>query len=1224
MFEKIVKIILLSIILFNSMIYANNVGIGPNSRTQDIGEFMITSDRPSDLPVAGFSEFFDKENINIFKNMDLTSYTNMKIFAGYGLYDPAQDNCQFIEVPNKSKSDFETNFQDFLKFNKHTYAKTINRMNYSQCLSKASEYGGTPVIIDSSSENYFIKRNYSNSNSSWIGATIADCTSIYLSAIQKTQFFTNFREDTICESNKKNLIQNKFGYWEKVNSSDVYNCVIEWDSEEFFRPIKVCAPWWRVGREFKNPSIGPYSQRELNRINQASIPQTLDICTQYDTNATAIINPEVGRDVTCTTYYSATIAPECFFDSHQAQCFVDECGGYIRNACRLKFEEVVGKGYIKGQVIHDGVKVSIKVKDEVKTNVFTCPPSPYSMSDCLKKSQVIIYPKECTRGGSNCEGLKACLYSALTEDEITTCENTYSCEKIYASRDFLPDIDSNGIVTALHGKCSDGEMLDFEPNILGTNERRCLEYDQVEIVENSIEKCLLDRNYQDHRVNVAFTSSDAYEDEPNCLRIDTVEDSQVDTPITVNLSSNGYFKHKITRVFIDDRRENLYIGGDDSYMLDVMNGGTETTSVESNSTSTSSCNLNLNCNSYIDQSYIDRVKAILMDGSYPDRNVDEIIISTSESFVYVSGLSTQDSCNDYASYHGFSSYTDSTRQPRWETWQAGTTRCTIYLNHGSYDSHFDRIALAGGNIEYHWRRSISKKSCMENAICINGAYNESAYGTSFSSTAVCSVVSQPTGSPEEYLESLQVLANCDIPPEPLPTNTGTCEPAHRSAQLNTILNGFESILVFEDYLTGIFGYYSNFMSRLPKSNFATVSGGSQTNKEIFPLVKLSRVADIERYAAHIAHYSHRNKQVDTIGEVAIGLSAVTSTIVGGPITGALATAVVFVIVALLTPSRAMDSQDMEWVIYKQPPTSDFSRFDNRKLVRSDRIVGSSVHVPTPINLANATTIPGNDNYLTYIEGYHSIPRQDPGNYRGVLANALEAKKATLYCSGYDTPTVESMIHRAERSTIGGYPSCKWYNLWCTKKNAYVYDPNIEVSKLTNTIYSGADETVTFLLPYTGDFRVIGYDKYETVIGDLNISESDFINTVSSSQLNFAQVKLGTTMSIAPGVAPGSACFNDYMVEVGGGISGVYQEMGTTGDNIGCGKSNNTYVNDHSIVKIEVIPANMPNARFTFWTKKPLPFPNRIFLATLGKKQEREYRCYDEFGDCLETDFVAEE
>jgi hypothetical protein len=115
---------------------------------------------------------------------------------------------------------------------------------------------------------------------------------------------------------------------------------------------------------------------------------------------------------------------------------------------------------------------------------------------------------------------------------------------------------------------------------------------------------------------------------------------------------------------------------------------------------------------------------------------------------------------------------------------------------------------------------------------------------------------------------------------------------------------------------------------------------------------------------------------------------------------------------------------------------------------------------------------------------------------------------------------------------------------------------------------------------------------------------------------------GNVMNLASGITEGTdsgACRNDLMVEWGGGVSGIYYENDNTGLYSGCNKSADTYVMDHAAVKVLVRPLNQTTA-YVVTFDKPMPFPNRIFLATLNEKEKRMYRCFSPFGDCASTSF----
>ena len=73
----------------------------------------------------------------------------------------------------------------------------------------------------------------------------------------------------------------------------------------------------------------------------------------------------------------------------------------------------------------------------------------------------------------------------------------------------------------------------------------------------------------------------------------------------------------------------------------------------------------------------------------------------------------------------------------------------------------------------------------------------------------------------------------------------------------------------------------------------------------------------------------------------------------------------------------------------------------------------------------------------------------------------------------------------------------------------------------------------------------------------------------------------------------------------------------------CTKSIDNYVKTHSMAAIEVCPLNMDRC-FRYELKFPLPFANRVWLASLNGKEIRNYRCYDDFSSCSEDNFVKDE
>ena len=89
--------------------------------------------------------------------------------------------------------------------------------------------------------------------------------------------------------------------------------------------------------------------------------------------------------------------------------------------------------------------------------------------------------------------------------------------------------------------------------------------------------------------------------------------------------------------------------------------------------------------------------------------------------------------------------------------------------------------------------------------------------------------------------------------------------------------------------------------------------------------------------------------------------------------------------------------------------------------------------------------------------------------------------------------------------------------------------------------------------------------------------------------------------------------------MGFNLNSIYYENNTTGLNQNCQKSHDGYVQSKSATKLKIKALNMDRPH-VIELARPLPFANRVFLVTLNKKEIREYRCYEKFGSCKNTDF----
>ena len=247
------KLLLNCFLSFNLVVLPAFAGdIQVEERTIDKIDTFLKAGNPSDIPFIDYVESFTYDNIQPLKNFDLSSYIGKKIFLGYGVYDNNQNFCKYVEMPGME--DPKLYFQSFATFNKHSYALSFDTMNYTSCLSLASKFNGTPVSITSAAENGYLSSMFPGKNK-WLGMERENCSSEYINKDGANQKFFNWStaSETAGDCNESTLhaFQNQYGTWNKTNLNKLNYCLIEVDSEEITRPIKICAPWWRIEREYQ-------------------------------------------------------------------------------------------------------------------------------------------------------------------------------------------------------------------------------------------------------------------------------------------------------------------------------------------------------------------------------------------------------------------------------------------------------------------------------------------------------------------------------------------------------------------------------------------------------------------------------------------------------------------------------------------------------------------------------------------------------------------------------------------------------------------------------------------------------------------------------------------------------------------------------------------------------------------------------------------------------------
>lgn len=1323
--KKAISYFLVFSLTFSNAVFAAD-GNEAVQRTKETIETMLKSSKPSDMPIAGVSDFFAKEKVHLIKNFDLSQYVGKKVFVGYGIYDRNEEHCKFIEQPGVVRADYDLSFHYNEKFNEHSYGVSHKTMNYSECKSLASKLGGRPLVLDSAGEGAFISGNFINMKKDgktvgnvWLGLTRESCNTLkYTNAEDMNQDYFKWKDNAepACDSNKLNYYLDGFGRFVPTSKNEKFKCVVEFSTPDMYRPIKVCAPWWRVLRDYDGVKQTLYDVNMLNRINQADIPMNLLVCTKYDKEKLIDPNTQPKRIAHCTEYYSRTIAPECLLEPRQAICKIDECKGYINNACTLLRKDSVGKTYVKGEILYNGKQTEAKNMVDIQTKEFECPARGMSSKDCIEQSNVVVYPKECP--GSQCNALKTCVYEAgLDNEAISKCYLKHTCIKIYGGRDIPPKVDpATGIVTHLYGKCPTGEILEFPVGIEDKLDKKCMKYEIITKSIDEVEKCKEDRGYNDYEVNMAITDKDIYQDDPNCLRLDQVHDSQTKQSMIVKFTPKNFFKMKITQVNLDGTT--VSIGddmGDDSYIVGgAMAGSAKGSPVQATQKQVnplapkpsgkkidpSALGLPSNCSSQ--EAWTNRNTTIFAGISKNDDDAgtgftwSDVVYDNNRPYLFKAAV--EDNPRDCRrTYEKYKKKIDIVATDK------GTLKngfCYFALPIVGFDSRVGNFSGNGRGSVFDLTDVGSEDKCLQEAYCLTSAasWNGGKCRIDTGNQAGANAVVEKL---EKRAEKLGKEKYPDVFADDFsnaPDFSGDkARPAPGKSETRTAaLNGIQSIYAFEDYVRGGWGWYSNHNAWPAELNDVQISvGGSSYQMLTAGDKRMSKITDLINYRSQITHIWWRAKKPNIAAGLISGAATtaamlyVYGTLAAIPVFGWIAIVVIAVLSALfMGKSKEMDEQKAKHVVYKDVPINYYyaGLYETRMIDNKDALLKDNPNYNTDSRLEGKPDI---DNKLdltekltgaetlnlsgavrlTYWDVTTQTGRDKPGKIKDLVRNVLlKSKHSVLGGLGFEKGEVYD--HPWELGNWGGnYPKCKWYKPNCTKSNTEcvdIYTPNsmipyefssfkegeknearsgkVKVNvplgdmehvykgcrnlpkdkarKETTTVYLNAVNTLILLVPYRGDYDLTAYDKYGEVLSKQTITKDLFVKK-SGGGIPSAQVLFGKNMQLAKGIKEGNACRTDRATEWGGGVSGTFFENQRTAESDFCAKSNDIVVKERAMVAIEVRPKNMDRS-FYYKLKKPLPFANRVWLASLDTVEIRRYRCFDDFTGCDEDQYKKSE
>lgn len=339
-----------------------------------------------------------------------------------------------------------------------------------------------------------------------------------------------------------------FGYG-TGDFDDDKDCKIMYDPEKN-QNIKVCLPWWKIERE--------YDAKEVEDITDAGIKSMFDnvvvplegkkveVCSKIDPFANAIFN-QGEKTVSCTSYYSRTIDDDCNDNPKQSKCFVTTCSDRVKNYCRLEHTYEFANGITSAvKDVNANGNASIDMQEtrvDVKGYTYTCPETANLTPNhiCLDTQTVVMNPANCN-----------------DDDEITSeqKENLKS-GWIYCDNQ-KPTYDVMGNVTGFLGKCPNGKTVTCSVNVLKSTTKTCIAPVYEEIIKKEVITKTIGRTCQEVYVDISKGEVDKYKDQPNCIRINSADDSRGGTH-EVTFSADGKIPTlKISALKTDGTEDNIF------------------------------------------------------------------------------------------------------------------------------------------------------------------------------------------------------------------------------------------------------------------------------------------------------------------------------------------------------------------------------------------------------------------------------------------------------------------------------------------------------------------------------------------------------------------------------------------------------------------------------------------------------------------------------------------
>lgn len=1148
----------------------------------------------SDIPYGFGIESLSPSMIKIISSLDMSTHAGKRLFAGYGVYDKERNQCKYLDS-GITKQEFERKFHYISTFNGHSYAISREAMSYTSCKALAATYNADIFNPASAAENSAVIGSDKDmfGEDGWLGVYRKNCDESYLNVKNENQLYTNFYDkidncspDKLYVSKKENS-----SAWFKSNSNEMHKCIIEINSLDVTRPVEVCAPWWRIERTYKvtpsdeisinGVSLDPYS------INQATLPMRMTTCLKYDTNAT---QSQIGnRDVICKTYYDMTMGAQCQRDIFQPSCFVDTCQGYVYNVCSknaIQPTHVDGmKDYEWGYISVGGNKVKAKIKQNIRSWAYSCPPSGSSLKKCQILGDVIVFPHQCNP--AICTEYKKCIG---TKKNVKECYSKYPCEEVYG--DSTQPVLENGNLVGFRDKCGEEMIVNRNIDKISNYTEKCAKYKTITDVITKKQKCTNTAKEVVYEVNTTITQEDAYANRKDCIRINNIESAQPRLNLVFNYKNEGFFNLALTKSFSDGTQKDNINKAPNTLANDLQYLSLKEKSNKGSQAPTQ--DKTLNCKNSGDSKWDDkRISSYVQN---PDSN-ETVVLSGLSAIIEMKRRPKTSPCLSSEVFDGTRCYLDSNKDGGADI---NNTFCPIGKRYTLENSapkrciapkllEFKRVAVVDTIKHAAAIRPIIDFDAVDVGGMIDLDRIDIGYAKLLTDSSV-SVTKQDiiTGKyilvggnktilGDEILYQSRLLTNnADFSNSQIELNSGNFAVKGAKCKEFAACHGFEMQTIY---------VHDN------EAKQCKVTSNNEVD-DINPIVDNNAISE---------EYPEFKTKEDSFATSIDGHSDIFS--IQEYADGKFGYASNYHFLLPKNNQVSIDGKEL-FPILRQHPIDlpllyDFyvsQRTQNTKnkapLVQTGSYEGSVISPKDNINTAILAAAGGlgigvaaalvmnfsfmyapigmvigiiialfapnekwgdmatdwriykvlSERYVENIYGYDlrmidsynrievysyeklKTPTAKKKDWETMFENHRKYKKTSLYWQGYEKNLVDNILLRSLDKTRINYPGkCKWYKPRCRKVNKKAEGPNIlKITKQVNNVYLGSTNNVSIFVPYLGDYVVGAYSKSGAKLGEVVVESDDFMES-TGNMMAYANIAfaLSPSFNLAPGMKDGN-------------------------------------------------------------------------------------------------------